>query len=449
MPQALLHKLALCIRYFLCGTFVFTALFLHAQETKPTIEVKIKAQKANGTYTSNDNRRIGYIIKLRNTINDYQNGTISIAVKNSVGLSIYNDAFGISMAPKSAFFKNYFFDNAKFKPGFYFISIHINTNQFSQLYNYAFTVDAEKIPAFSYKPDDFSNFWDNAKNELVNINPQYQVTRRGDLSTESVDVFLVEFISLKNNKIRGWLTVPKNRSKSAVLYKLPSYASPAKPELRSDMAVFSLDARGIGGSADNLQLNYDNYLTTGIANKYSCIYRDVYMDCLRGLDFIVTNQELKLDITKIIVKGDGQGAALAAIVAGLDGKNIKGLIMERPVFLDMRSIFSIGEIQQNMPWPLSTLKNYLRNSKTPIDNFFKTWDYFDAINFATLVKCPVLMGTSLKGTISPPQCAYNFYNQILGTNREIFVCPDNENNMDAPYYVLENSWIKETLRIPN
>ena len=59
------------------------------------------------------------------------------------------------------------------------------------------------------------------------------------------------------------------------------------------------------------------------------------------------------------------------------------------------------------------------------------------------------MGTALKGISSPPQSVYNFYNQILGFKREMYVSSDTENNMEAAYYVLENNWIRETLRIPN
>lgn len=447
MHLQLLHKATLCARHFLCGYLMFVTYSVPAQD-KATLNVKIKAFKGNALYDAN-HKYIGYVIKLRNNISDNQQGKIYVDIKNSYGQSVYSENIDMFAAPKRVFYKDYYLDNSKFKPGFYFVSMDIRTNHFGQVYSYAFVVEPEKLPTGSYMPPDFTSFWDKAKQELVTINPQYQISRRGDMSTVNVDVFQVEFQSIQSTKIRGWLSVPKSRGKYPVLYKLPSYVTPAKPEIRVNMAVFCLDVRGIGSSADNVQLNYNNYLTTGISNKLNCIYRDVYMDCLRGLDFIFTHQDLKLDITKIVIKGEGQGASLAAAVAGLYSRNIQGLIMERPVFLDMRTIFAIGEMQPTMPWPLTAFKSYLRNSKTPIDNFFKTWDYFDAINFATLIKCPVLIGTSLKGTISLPQCAYNFYNQILSFKREIFICADNENNMDASYYVLENNWIREILRIPN
>lgn len=451
MQQQILHKPLSCIRYLFIGLLTFSLLFKTISsfsQEKPTLEINIKPINSNGIYHTND-RRIGYLIKLRNTINDNQRGNIYVDIKNSFSQSVYSETISLFTTSNGSFFKDLVLDNSKFIPGFYYVSLSFNTNHINQTNSYVFAIEPEKIPATSYRPVDFFSFWEDAKRELVNINPAYQVSRRGDMSTTNTDVFMVEFQSMHGTKIRGWLTVPKRKGKYAVLYKLPAYANPVKPETRNDIAIFTIDARGIGNSADEQKLNYDNYLTTGLNNKLQYIYRDVYMDCLRGLDFLFTHENLKLDVNKIIVKGEGQGAALAAVIVGLDGRKVKGLIMERTVLLDMRTVFAIGEIKPEAPWPVPTLKSYFNTSKTSIDNYFRVWDYFDALNFAAQIKCPVLMGTSLKNAISLPQCSYNFYNQVLTQQREVYVCPDNKDNMDASYYVFENNWTREVLRLPN
>ena len=447
MQLQLLYKGTSIICYLLSGLLLLATSSSFSQAI-PTFQVNIRSFRANGIYRTGDTR-LGYYIKLRNTLSDNQRGTIFLDIRNSYNQSLYHEDIGVFTPPFGSLSKELTLDNSKFTPGFYYVSMVISTNHFNQTFTSVFAVEPEKLSSTAYRPNDFSSFWENAKRELVNINPQYQITRRGDLSTIGIDVFMVEFQSLGNAKIRGWLSVPKGRGKFPIIYKLPSYTTPAKPETKGSFAVFSLDARGIGNSADAQHLNYDNYLTTGLYNKQKYIYRDVFMDCLRGLDFIFSQTDIKLDLNKVIVKGEGQGAALAAVVAALDSRKVKGLIMERPVLLDLRTVFALGETQTVMPWPVNAYKNYLKNSKMPLDNFFRIWDYFDALNFATQVKCPILMGAALKGVSSPPQSVYNFYNQILGFKREIYVSPDTENNMDAAYYVLENNWIRETLRIPN
>ena len=448
----MLHKSNSCIRYLFIGLHTIFLLFsstISFSQEKPTLDISIKPISNNGIYSTNDRRRIGYLIKLRNTINDDQRGSIYLDIKNSFSQSVYSETIDLFTPSNGSFFKELLLDNSKFPTGFYYVSLKFKTNHINQTNNYVFGVEPEKIPATSYRPNDFVTFWEDAKRELVNINPAYQVSRRGDMSTTNTDVFMVEFQSMHNTKIRGWLSVPKGRGKYAVLYKLPAYANPIKPEIRNDIAIFTIDARGIGNSADEQKLNYDNYLTTGISDKLQYIYRDVFMDCLRGLDFLFTHDDLKLDINKIIVKGEGQGAALAAIIVGLDGRKVKGLIMERTLLLDMRTVFAIGETKPVPPWPVLPLKSYFNSSKTSIDNYFRTWDYFDAINFAAKIKCPVLIGVSLKNTLSLPQCSYNFYNQVLTQRREVYVCPDNQDNMDASYYVFENNWTREVLRLSN
>ena len=451
MQQPILYKSSSCNQYSIFGRFVsvfLLATMVAFSQDKPSLDLRIKPYRDNAIYGTDD-KRIGYTIKLRNTIADNLRGIIYLDVKNTFGQSIHHENIDVFAPPNGSFFKNLDLDNSKFLPGFYKVSMAIITNHINQTNTYAFAINPEKIPPASYRPANFSSFWNDAKRELVNIDPSYQITRRGDVSTINTDVFLVEFISINNTKIRGWLTVPKGKGKYPVLYRLPGYANTAQPEIRNDLAVFAIDVRGIGNSADVQKLTYDNYITTGLTSNQTYIFKAVYMDCLRGLDFLFTHPDLKLDTNKIIVKGQGQGAALAAVIVGLDGRKVKGIIMERPMLIDMRTVFANGETQTVTPWPVNTLKSYFNSDKLTLDNFFKTWDYFDALNFATQIKCPVLIGVLLKSTLSPPQCAYNFFNQVLGLRREVYACPDNADNMDAPYYVFENNWTRETIRLPN
>ena len=432
------------MRAFLC-CLMFTNFSLLFAQDNTSVSYKVKCYHDNGIYGPQDSK-VAYIIKLKNNINDNQKGNIYVEVRNDIGQSMYHDDISMFIKPAGSYIKEIEIDIAKLPTGFYNISFNINTNHYKQYLYYVFGVEPEKLKPSGIHPYDFSAFWDNARNELANINPGFKITRRGDVSTVKNDVYLIEFQSIDNETIRGWLSVPKNHNKNAVLYRLPDYVSVAAPESRSDMAVLCLDARFTGNSADKQRLDANSFLLQGLSNKNNYIYRSLFMDCLRGIDFIMKNPDLKLDGSKIIVTGIGQGAALAAVVAGFDSR-VKGLVMDRPTLIDMRTIFSVGEIKPVAPWPIPTFKGYFNYSKMPIDNFFKTWDYFDGLNFATLIKCPTLIGTSLKSSISLPQSAYNFYNQVLSSKREIYVCPDNESGIDESFYIFENNWIKEILRL--
>lgn len=433
------------LRAVLCCILLTSTLFSFAQDPN-SITYKVKSYQENGIYGPRDSK-VAYIIKLRNNINDNQKGNVKVNVVNDLGISVYNEDNPIFIKPTSVFDKEISIDIAKLPTGFYKIYFYINTNHYSQTIYYVFAVEPDKIKPTGVRPLDFTTFWDNARNELANINPSYKVTRRGDISTVANDIYSIEFQSIGNVAIRGWLSVPKRRKKNPVMFKLPDYATTAAPESRNDMAVFCLDARGFGNSADMGRLDYGSFLTKDLYSRDKYIYRAEYMDCLRGIDFICKNTDLNLDASKIVVTGIGQGGSLAAIVAAFDNR-VKGVVLDRPTLMDMRTIFAIGEVKNPVPWPIGELKNYCNANKMWLDNFFKTWDYFDPLSFAPMIKCPILVGISLKSSTSPPQCAYNFYNQVLSSKREIYSCADNETGIDASFYIFENNWIKEILRLP-
>ncbi len=449
MQQSLLHKgiilSSMFIRAVLCCALFVASLSLFAQD-QTSISYKIKSYRENGIYGPTDSK-VAYILKLKNNIQDNQKGNINVKVINDLGQESYHDDIAIFIKPTSTYAKDVEIDVAKLPTGFYTITFNIVTNHYSQAVYYVFAVEPDKIKPTGIRPLDFTSFWDNARNELTNLNPSYKVIRRGDISTTNNDIYLIEFQSIGNVAIRGWLSVPKKHKANIVMYRLPDYATTAAPESRNDMAVFSIDARGFGNSADMGRLDYSSFLVKGLTSKETYIYRAEYMDCLRGLDFICKNTDLKLDAGKIILTGVGQGATLAAIVSAFDNR-VKGVILDRPCLMDMRTIFAIGEVKSQVPWPINAFKGYLGANRMGLDNFFKTWDYFDPLSFAPMIKCPILIGISLKSSISPPQAAYNFYNQVLSNKREIYSCPDNESGIDESFYIFENNWIKETLKIP-
>ena len=433
------------MRAIFCCVLLAGVTSIFSQESN-SISYKVKGYRDNGIYGPTDSK-VAYILRLKNNINDNQKGNIKVNIINNLGASIYNEDIPVFIKPIGTFDKEVSIDVAKLPTGFYTIYFSIATNHYSQSLYYIFAVEPEKIKPTGVRPLDFTTFWDNARSELANINPSFKVTRRGDISTVSNDIYSVEFQSTGNVAIRGWLSVPKRRSKCPVLYKLPDYATTASPDSRNDMAVLSLDARGFGNSADMGKLSFDSYLTKDLYSRESYIYRAEYMDCLRGIDFICKNTDLKLDASKIIVTGIGQGAGLAAIVAAFDNR-IKGVMMDRPTLIDMRTVITIGEVKQQVPWPIGPIKTYCNANRTGLDNFFKVWDYFDPLSFAPMIKCPILIGISLKSSTSLPQCAYNFYNQVLSNKREIYSCADNETGIDESFYIFENNWIKETLKLP-
>lgn len=408
------------------------------------ISYDIRPFKKESIFRNDD--KVGYDVRLKNNTGEKIRGSMRVEVRNYKGEQTFNQELGFTIDAKRGFATDLKLENDRTVPGFYQLSIIVSANRYVDTLHFGYGVDPEKIYSNVNRPADFDQFWDDARRDLINIDPKFRVTRRGDQSTREVDVFMVEFQSIDMQTIRGWLSVPKERGRFKVLYELPGYLEEMRPDsLRKDMAVFRLNVRGHGNSRDNTNADYNTFNVIGLNDKNRYIYRGVYMDALRGLDFIYRHEHLKLDTRKVVVKGEGQGAVLAAVVASMDSRP-QGCILERPVYVDMRTLFMMAETQKIQPWPVRNFQSYIANPRNRLnkEGLFRVWDYFDPVNFAPNIRCRVLFGHNLKNTVCPPQAAIALYNQIRIDNREIFMSPDAE-GMNYIYYSLQNYWIKKIL----
>ncbi len=408
------------------------------------IAYDIRPFKKESIFRNDD--KVGYDVRLKNNTKEKIRGSIKVKVKNYKGEETFNQEMGFTMDAKRGFATDLKLENDKTVAGFYFMQIVVSANNYIDTLNFGYGIDPEKIYSNVSRPADFDQFWDDARKELINIDPKFRVTRRGDQSTREVDVFLVEFQSLEYQTIRGWLSVPKRKGKFNVLYELPGYLQDMRPDsLRTDMAVLRINVRGHGNSKDNTNADYNTYNIINLNDKNKYIYRAAYMDALRGLDFIYRHDYLKLDIKKVIVKGEGQGAVLATIVASMDARP-QGCIVERPVYVDMRTLFMMAESQKTSPWPVSNFQAYINNPRNRLNKeaLFRNWDFFDPVNFASGIRCRVLFGHNQKNTACPPQAAIALYNQLRIDNRELYMSGDDK-GMDYVYYGFENFWIKRVL----
>lgn len=431
-----LNSAAVCC--FLCFLFAYST----AVVAQKGISYNIRPFKKDGIFRNDD--RVGFDVQLGNQTREKIRGTLKALVRNYKGEQVFNSETGFTMDARRGFAMDLKLENALTVPGFYNLQVMVAANNYIDTLYFGYAVDPEKIYSNVTRPADFDQFWEEAKKELINIDPKFRVTRRGDQSTRDVDVFLVEFQSLDLQTIRGWLSVPKRKGKFGVLYELPGYLQDMRPDsLRNDMAVFRLNVRGHGNSKDNTNADYNTYQTINLNDRQRYIYRGVFMDALRGLEFIYRNDYLKLDTRKVIVKGEGQGAMLATVVAALDPRPL-GCIIERPVYVDMRTLFFMASSQAEAPWPVPNFNSYVNNPRNRLnkEGLFRNWDYYDPVNFAGNIRCKVLFGHNMKNTMSPPQAAISLYNQIRIDNRELFMSPD-ANGMNYVYYSYENFWIRK------
>lgn len=414
---------------------------------KNSITSTIESYDKDGIFDSK-NKNIGYILKLQNKLKEEQLGEIAMQISNSTGAVLYKEQVPFTIKKRGSFNKKYVFAAEQLQPGFYVASMSIITNKYADTISYNFGYEPSKIVSKLSPPSDFVSFWDNAKRELAGTKADFTLTPRPDLSTKKNDAYEVEYKSIDKGIIYGWLTTPKNKRNNPVLYKISDYQGELAPEFRNDVAVLTINSRGTGASNQNYNFAYDQLGTYNLKDKNKYVLKGIYMDALRGLDFISQYAtSMKLDTRKIIATGSGLGASSAAVLGAIDSR-LRGVILDGPSFIGMRDMINFGEGMTNYSFPASMFINYYNSKKGSKESVIKTLEYFDPVYFAPYISCPILTGFSLHNTNIPAQCVYTFISQLRVAKKDKYECKDCGNSLDRGFYGFKETWIKERFGQP-
>lgn len=283
----------------------------------------------------------------------------------------------------------------------------------------------EHLPELTRRAD-FDAFWQETLEE--NKTPALNVRmEKQDYPSPYVDVYHVTYAGFHGVPIRAWLLVPAflPQEKLPCLIQYHGFGNhkgwPAglMHWVMMGLCVLAPDARGQSGESGNEGFDggsTTNLTTCGILNRYQYYYRGLYMDALRALD--VVGSLPFADPGRIIVRGISQGGALSLAVSALD---------KRPS-LALASVPSNCEIERRVEGrygAFSAVNDYLRKHPDQLEQAYETLSYFDLMNMAERITCPVCASVALEDKTCPALCFYAAYNRILSP-KEITHYPFNE-----------------------
>ncbi len=307
------------------------------------------------------------------------------------------------------------------QPGFYECVAIVDNGTFQNTVQW-FTLQPEDIDCTNTTVDDFDEYWGKALNELKAVDPNFKMHKVDSLCSETRDGYVVEMQSLGDLTIRGYYFVPKTGDSHPVVLHLPPYGSGFEFFLGSYMsregntAELALCVRGHGISADVFNpWNEMPLWAVNICSKENNIYRSIFMDCVRGVDFLLSRPEI--DHSKIGVDGGSQGGGLALATAGLCGSNIAACAFFDPFLCDTRDQIQIRTMIKK------EFKSFLQypGNDCDVNQILAVQDYVDSKGFASKIKCPVYFATSLFDDDCPSHCGFSAYNSITTKKKfEIF-----------------------------
>jgi len=381
--------------------------------------------------------RVVYNVDIVNGLTTTEDGKISYRVTTEKGKFLDEDSVKISLGSKGI--KHLEVSMPAQQTGFYKLLMMINVADYDDTIRRAFGVNAEKIRSEHAKPSDFDAFWNDTKQELASVKPEFKLTYLPDSSKVDHKAYLFEMKSLDNLTIRGYMTIPiaKNpKKKFVVLLQVPPYQVPLTPMFASDMdiAIVSINVRGQGNSRDVIHTRHDDYIFYNVEDKNKYVMRGAIMDCIRTVDFIFTQPQL--DHNRIIVVGGSMGGFLAIATASLDHR-ISICSAQNPILSDIRNLEGEAE------WPLNVIKRHVATLPgVTMDKVMDNLDYFDTKNFATNVDCSTLIGIGLLDNLVPPNNAYVVYNN-LHSDKHIMAFAELAHEVGMPYKIYESRWMHD------
>ena len=205
--------------------------------------------------------------------------------------------------------------------------------------------------------------------------------------------------------------------------------------------VLAVDVRGQSGESSDPEAypggHVSGWMTMGITSPQTYYYRGVYVDCIRALDFAVTRPEVDAD--RLAVAGVSQGGGLSLAVAALDSRP-KLALPEVPYLCHFRRALEVTEQH-----PYQEIAVYCQRYPDRMETAFETLSYFDNLNLADRITCPVLMTVGLRDAICPPSTIFAVYNRIK-SEKELRIYPYGGHEAFPSHHEQKLRWARRILQ---
>ena len=278
------------------------------------------------------------------------------------------------------------------------------------------------------KPADFDAFWQGVLRQAGAIPLAPEVIPDPLRTSDDIEVFQVFYDSLDRVRIAAWYCRPTRRAERApALLLLPGYQmDPPVPKdwARKGYIALSVAPRGKLRSHRQFNPGYPNLLTYNIVDRHTYAYRGFYVDAWRGIDFLLSRPEV--DPERLGVTGTSQGGGLTVCTAAMRSE-VRAAAAGAPYLCGF-----MDAIDLTQTYPYEEINDYLRlypDSRPAVE---ETLAYFDGLNFADSIACPIIVNIGLQDNVCPPETGYALFHRIAAQDKQLY--PYDGHGHDAGRY---------------
>jgi cephalosporin-C deacetylase len=299
------------------------------------------------------------------------------------------------------------------------------------------------------KQPDFDSFWQRTLSEALS-QPLELSLEPVEYPVPEVRLFRARFAGFGGGQCVAWYMHPKSVPAGglpALVFYHGYSGNKGQPHdyLRwalQGYAVLAVDVRGQSGeSSDGAQYeggHVTGWMTQGIMDPWQYYYRAVYADAVRAAEVMASLPEV--DSRRLGAAGVSQGGGLTLAAAALSGRFALAL-PDVPYLCHFRRSLEIA--QQG---PYLELATYFKIYPEREEAAFRTLSYFDNMNLAERITCPVLMSVGLQDLICPPSTIFATYNYIASAKKELAVYPYHGHEVPPVHVTEQIRWANTILR---
>ncbi len=288
--------------------------------------------------------------------------------------------------------------------------------------------------------DGVRDFWNQTLSELAEVPMDVRSEPAPEHNGREYTTSQVALTSWGGVRIRAWYSVPLDapRKRFGAIMSVPGYGGikPIPTQLvQHGYAVLTLHPRAQGISRAEWDLETGTKLTYRVTDKDRYYYRGAYADCVRGIDFLLSREEI--DPERIGMWGRSQGGGLTLAASSLDGR-LKAAVAEQPFLCNYPLAV---EIRTD---PYIELNEYLRAHPSERAAVMATLAYFDPLSLAEQITCPILVNIGMKDDICPFQTIMPVFEKIR-SQKALMIFPDLEHTPCTDFNNHAKNWLDRYL----
>ena len=270
-------------------------------------------------------------------------------------------------------------------------------------------INPNEIVAGAKRPADFDEFWA-ARRAKLNEIPIEAKLEPMKYRNKKIKLYKVTIPTVGEYPVTGYLAIPADaKPKSCPAYV--NWSSWSASDADRNSAIRSALSGAIGftttwhGRPVAMGKKWYNYKTTikinggmvGIEDRDTWCFGFMYYRVMRALDYVKTLPEW--DGKNLISVGGSLGGAQSAAAAALD-KDVTLAVIMNPCFCEFDGAASgrTGSIPR------------YSGAKSPAA--LKAQSYYDCVNFAPMIKCPVFISTGGTDELCPPSNVFSVFNAL-------------------------------------